>query len=157
MLQSSNEGKFPAPFDHARLYHVGVCVKNIAETVEFYESVFGIGPFAYRDVTYDNATFHGTVAGYRGKRAFAQMGPMMLELIELIDGPTIHQEFMDVHGEGLHHLGFEVDDLQASMDEARRRGLEITQSFTRHDGSGFAYYDSDRVGGVIFEVVEKQK
>lgn len=144
-------------FDPARLYHVGVCVRNIAETAAFYTNVFGIGPFTYRDVAYENATYYGKVAGYRGKRAFAQMGPMMLELIELIDGPTIHEGFLERHGEGLHHLGFEVDDLKASMEEAVRRGLTITQSFTRSDGTGFAYVDSDRVGGTIFEIVEKMK
>ena len=144
-------------FDPARLYHVGICVRDIAATVQFYTNVFGIGPFTYRDVAYDNATYYGKVAGYRGKRAFAQMGPMMLELIELVDGPTIHEGFLETRGEGLHHLGFEVDDLAASMEEAIRRGLEITQSFTRNDGTGFAYVDSDRVGGTIFEVVEKVK
>jgi hypothetical protein len=35
--------------------------------------------------------------------------------------------------------------------------LTITQSFQREDGTGFAYYDSDKVGGTIFEVVEKVK
>lgn len=144
-------------FDPARLYHIGVCVRDIAATVQFYTDIFSIGPFTYRDVAYENATYYGQVAGYRGKRAFAQMGPMMLELIELVDGPTIHEGFLETRGEGLHHLGFEVDDLAASMEEAVRRGLEITQSFTRSDGTGFAYVDSDRIGGTIFEVVEKVK
>ena len=142
-------------FDPARLYHVGICVKDIAATVRFYSDAFGIGPFTYRDVSFEDATYYGKVAGYSGKRAFAQLGPMMLELIELGEGPTIQKDFMEQHGEGLHHLGFEVDDLAMAMDEANRRGLTITQSFTLPDGTGFAYVDSDRVGGTIFEVVEK--
>ena len=144
-------------FDPARLYHVGICVKDIDATVKFYTDVFGIGPFTFRDVTYDNATYYGKIAGYRGKRAFAQLGPMVLELIELVDGPTIQEDFLKQHGEGLHHLGFEVDNLKASIEAAVRRGLTITQSFTRSDGSGFAYVDSDRIGGTIFEIVEKIK
>lgn len=143
-------------FDPARLYHVGICVKNLEEAAKFYEQAFGIGPFWFRDVDFHNATYHGETVGYRGKRGFAQMSPgMMLELIENVDGKTIQDDFLAEKGEGLHHLGFEVDDLSKSMAAAERRGFKITQSFQREDGTGFAYVDSDRVGGAIFEVVQR--
>lgn len=144
-------------FDPARLYHIGLCVADIDAAVAFHEEVLGIGPFERREVTFDNATYYGKTAGYRGSRAFAQLGAMTLELIGLVDGPTIQADYMDKKGEGLHHLGFEVDDLKACMAEGERRGLIVTQSFMRADGSGFAYFDSDRVGGLTIEVVQKMK
>jgi catechol 2,3-dioxygenase-like lactoylglutathione lyase family enzyme len=147
----------PPIFDPSRLYHVGVCVHSVAETAKFYEENFGIGPFWFREVSYDNATYFGETSGYRGKRGFAQMGPMLLELIELVDGRTIHESFLKEKGEGLHHLGFEVDNLEESMAEAKRQGFAITQYFRREDGTGFAYLDSDRVGGTIFELVERPR
>ena len=144
-------------FDPARLYHIGLCVKDIDAAVKFHEDVLGIGPFERKEVNFATATYYGETVGYRGKRAFAQMGDIMLELIGLIDGQTIQADFMEKRGEGLHHLGFEIDDLKECMAEAQRRGLIITQSFMREDGSGFAYFNSDTTGGLIIEVVQKMK
>lgn len=144
-------------FDPARLYHVGICVDSVTETAKFYEETFGIGPFSFRDVDYSAAMYRGEPAGYRGKRAFAQLGPMLLELLERVDGRTIHDDFMREKGEGLHHLGFEVDDLAESIAQAERRGLKVTQAFQREDGTGFAYFDSEKVGGTSFEVVVRPR
>ena len=147
-------GKGNTPFEPSAIFQVGIVVKSIDETVKFYEEVFGIGPFDIFEVNYPTATFYGEKAGYRGKRAFAKLGPMTFELIELIDGKTIHETFLKEKGEGLHHLGFEVKDLKRSIEEAKKRGLKVTQGFTRNDGSGFAYLDSDKIGGVVFEVIQ---
>jgi hypothetical protein len=45
--------------------------------------------------------------------------------------------------------------MKESIAAAERLGLKVTQSFDREkeDGSGFAYLDSDQIGGVVFEVV----
>lgn len=135
---------------------MGIVVKNVDETVKFYKDVFGIGPFEIREVHYPNATFYGKRAGYRGKRAFGKLGPITFELIEHIEGKTIHEAFLKEKGEGVHHLGFEVKDLKKGVEEAEKRGLKVIQGMTREDGSGFALLDSDRIGGVIFELIQKQ-
>ena len=135
---------------------VGVVVKSIDETIEYYEKVFGFGPFQVIQVDFSDATYYGQTAGYRGKRAFFYLGPIQIELIELIDGKTIHEDFLKEKGEGLHHIAFEVDNLEESKRNANKAGLEITQSFIRPDGTGFAYLDADKTGGVIFELVQKR-
>lgn len=144
-----------ASFEPSSIFQVGIVVRSIDETVKYYEEVFGIGPFEIREVSYPTATFYGEKGAYRGKRAFAKLGPITLELIELIDGKTIHEAFLKEKGEGIHHLGFEVKDLKRSIGEAERRGSKVTQGFMREDGSGFAYLDSDKIGGVIFELIQK--
>jgi catechol 2,3-dioxygenase-like lactoylglutathione lyase family enzyme len=145
------------PFDPSKVFQVGIVVKNIDETVKFYKEAFGIGPFEVFEVNYTDATYFGEKAGYRGKRAFAKMGPMTIELIELIEGKTIHEQFLKEKGEGLHHLGFEVENLKESVAKAERLGFRITQSWQREDGLGFAYLDSDKIGGVIFEMIQWSK
>lgn len=151
----AGNGPLKPIFDPARLYHVAICVKSVADTARFYEQQFGIGPFVFRDVNFTDATYYGEKAGYTGKRGFAMMGPMMLELIETTSGKTIQEDFLNEKGEGLHHLGFEVDSLADSIAAAESRGFRVTQAFHRPDGSGFAYFDTDAVGGTVFEVVEK--
>jgi len=142
-------------FDPANLCQIAIVVKSIDETVKFYTEVFGIGPFEIRDVEYPTATYYGRKAGYRGKRAFAQLGPVTLELIELIDGKTVHEDFLKEKGEGLHHIGFTVKDLKRCEEEAEKLGLKVIQGFKREDGSGFAYVDSDRIGGAMFELIQR--
>lgn len=142
-------------FDPSTIFQLGIVVKSIDETVKFYAEVFGIGPFEIREVHFPTATFYGEKAGYRGKRALAKLGPITFELIELIEGKTIHEPFLKEKGEGLHHIGFSVADLKKTVEEAEAQGLKVTQGLTREDGSGFAYLDSDKIGGVIFELIQR--
>lgn len=142
-------------FEPARFYHLGIVVRSVDETVKFYEQVLGLGPFQIREANYPTATYMGGKGGYRGKRAFGKMGPVMLELMEHLEGKTVHEAFLNEKGEGLHHIGFQVSNMKESIAAAERLGLKVTQSFDREkeDGSGFAYLDSDQIGGVVFEVV----
>jgi methylmalonyl-CoA/ethylmalonyl-CoA epimerase len=146
--------KIIAPED---LYQIGIVVKDIDETIKYYEKLFGFGPFEIRYVDYPTATYYGKVAGYRGKRAFFFLGPIQIELIELVDGKTIHEDFLREKGEGLNHLGFRVDNIEEAKKRADELGFKVIQSFTRPDNTGgFAYIDSDKIGGVIFEMSEKR-
>jgi len=140
-------------FDPSNLCQIGIVVKNIDETLKYYREAFGMGPFDIRYVDYPTASYFGEIAGYRGKRAFFHLGPTEIELIELIDGKTIHEAFLKEKGEGIHHIGFEVKDLKQAMEIAKRQGVHIIQHFMKDDGSGFAYLDSDKTGGVIFELL----
>jgi catechol 2,3-dioxygenase-like lactoylglutathione lyase family enzyme len=140
-------------FDPAQLCQIGIVVKSIDETLRYYRERFGMGPFEIRQVDYPKASYYGKVAGYRGKRAFFHLGSIQIELIELVDGKTIHESFLREKGEGLHHVGFRVANLDRAMELARSQGFQIIQHFRREDGSGFAYLDSDKTGGVIFELI----
>ena len=139
------------------LCQIGIVVKSVDETIKYFQEAFGFGPFEVRNVDDSYATYMGKKAGYRGKRGFFHLGPIEIELVELIDGQTIHADFMKQHGEGLHHIGFEVKNLPESKKNAEKAGFKVTQGFSRQDGSGFAYLDSDKVGGVIMELIQPQK
>ena len=142
-------------FQPSSFCQVGIVVKSIDETIQYYEKMFGFGPFEVREVDYPNATYYGQTAGYRGKRAFFYLGPIQIELIELRDGKTIHESFLREKGEGLRHIAFEVKDLEDGKRRAEKAGFKVIQSFARPNGSGFAYLDSDRIGGVPFELIQR--
>jgi hypothetical protein len=76
-------------FPPSSLCQIGIVVKSIDETIQYYQEVFGFGPFEIRDVDYPTATYYGETAGYRGKRAFFHLGPIQIELIELKDGKIV--------------------------------------------------------------------
>ena len=151
MVESENKIMEPN-----KLCQIGIVVKSVDETIKYFQEAFGFGPFEIKYVDYSDATYMGKKAGYRGKRGFFHLGPIEIELVELIDGQTIHADFMKQHGEGLHHIGFEVKDLAAAKQNAEKAGFKVTQGFSRQDGSGFAYLDSDKTGGVIMELIQPQ-
>lgn len=143
-------------FNPQNLIQIGIVVRSIDATLEYYRRMFGFGPFEVRNVEYPAATYYGERSGYRGKRAFFNLGPMQIELIELVDGKTIHEEFLQTKGEGVHHIAFRVESLEEGMRAAEQAGIRVTQSYTRPDGTGgFAYLETDRVGGVVLELIER--
>jgi methylmalonyl-CoA/ethylmalonyl-CoA epimerase len=140
-----------------RFIQIGIVVKSVDETIKYFQEMFGFKDFEVRYADYPTATYYGQVAGYKGKRGFFFLGPIQIELIELVSGKTIHEDFLNNKGEGLNHLGFRVDDLESAKKAAEKAGLNVIQSFTRPDGTGFAYIDSDRTGGVIIEMIQRAK
>lgn len=81
----------------------------------------------------------------------------MIELLQPVRGPSIYHEWLERHGEGLHHLGFWVDSLDETISVMRRRGFEVLQSgrgLGVHGDGGFAYFDTGGTHGVILEAIE---
>jgi hypothetical protein len=97
---------------------VAVVVCDLDRAMEHYTNDLGIGPWAVHTFSPDwikGMTFRGKEQGYTMKLALAQLGPVMYELIEPVEGPTSYHEFLDEHGEGLHHLGYFVEDIDAEI------------------------------------------
>jgi 4-hydroxyphenylpyruvate dioxygenase-like putative hemolysin len=133
---------------------VGVVVKDLDKSVQFLASL-GLGPFSIREVTHPHATVHGKTVFYQVRLAFAQQGPVQLELIEYRKGDTIHKEFLDEKGEGIHHILFNVKNLKTTIDKFSRKGIPVLQRDNFVGGGGLAYMGSDKIGGIIMEVVER--
>ena len=136
---------------------VGIVVKDIEKTVAFYYSTFGIGPFAIvPEVKFEGAMLRGQPISTSIKVAFAQSGPVQIELIQPLEGENIYTEFLESKGEGLHHLGFQVDDFDGLLARFKSKGIEPV--FWHHLGwMAFAYLSTDRIGGVIIELLWSKK
>ncbi len=133
---------------------VGVVVRDLDKTIEFLTSL-GFGPFTTREAFHHRATLRGKTVSYQVRLGFAQLGPLQLELIEYQKGQTIHKEFLDQKGEGLHHILFNVKDLRATLEKFSRKGIEVLQQDKCVGGGGRAYMGTDKIGGIIMEVVQR--
>lgn len=130
---------------------IGVVVEDLDRTIAFYEGTFGLGPFEVREVEAPNVPDRGEEKHIKARLAFATLGQVELELIHIVEGDSFHLEFLREHGEGVHHLGFFVKDFAAKLEEAKAMGFEVLQSDPF--GQFYAYLDTRRVGGVIFELI----
>ncbi len=136
---------------------LGFVVRNAGETARYYEEVFGLGPWAIMEGETTDCTNRGKPVTIRGKIGISQVGPVQFELIEILEGESIHGEFLKERGEGLHHIGFYVRDLEARLEACREAGIDVLQKGTIKQGPitiHYAYLDTVSVGGVVFEYIE---
>ncbi len=75
-------------------------------------------------------TFRGKPAQYSMKLCLAFTGNMMWEIVQPLTGPNLYDEFLDQHGEGIHHVAFACDDLawDERIKSFQERGFEMIQS-----------------------------
>jgi catechol 2,3-dioxygenase-like lactoylglutathione lyase family enzyme len=137
-----------------KLRQVGVVVKDLDKAIEYYSSVFGIEPFRKTEVLLPKAEVRGKPCQLPLKLAFARLGEISLELIQAEPGENIYWEFLQSKGEGLHHLGFYVEDLNTELAPLKAKGVQVLQSGVT-DGGGFAYLDSTAFGGSILELIQR--
>jgi hypothetical protein len=123
-------------------------------------SALGIGPWRVHDLGPNwvrEMTFRGQPQRTAVKFAAAHSGPLNVELIEPSDEPNVYTEHLDVHGEGLHHLGYFVDDIDKAIEEMRSLGYDVVQSGRGLgvDGDGaYAYFDTIATLGCMLEAIE---
>jgi catechol 2,3-dioxygenase-like lactoylglutathione lyase family enzyme len=151
------EPKIPEniPFKPENYHHVGVIVRDIEKTIKYLSSI-GIGPFGmpggplYFEVEF-KGELRGKPAEWKVKISNAKIGDAELELLQPSGGESALQEFLDNHGEGLHHIGYLADDVRSEMEKLKKQGVKVITS-ANLDGRGFAYMDTGAVGGIVTEI-----
>jgi catechol 2,3-dioxygenase-like lactoylglutathione lyase family enzyme len=136
---------------------LGFVVRDTDETARYYEEVFGLGPWSIMEGETMDCTNRGEPVTIRGKIGMAQVGAVQFELIQIMEGDSIHSEFLQERGEGLHHIGFYVRDLDARLVACKDAGIEILQKGTLKQGPitiNYAYLDTVSIGGVVFEYIQ---
>jgi len=142
-----------------KFLHIGIVVKDLERTLDTLTNVFGIGPFKIldfppKDMKDDiEMTYHGKPADFSAKFCFADMGNVELEIIQPISGKSVWFDFLEKHGEGVHHLKFKVPDLEETKQYLNEYNFKIIQSgsaVSLNKGKTWAYFDTkDKIGFVI--------
>ena len=137
----------------SKLHHISIVVKDAEKTQKFYESI-GIGPWLdYPPMKeYVKINVPDENGFYHLKIKCAQIGPVQLQLIEPGDGESLYKDHLRKKGEGVYHLGFEVDDISAADAEIEAMGLKMLSSGRRENGSGFSYLETASEAGVVLLV-----
>ena len=133
---------------------VCMVVRDLKKAAEYYENVLGVGPFVFPEIHYDSITYLGEPAEGYWEMAFSRMGPFELEFSCPIKSPSIYEDFLSEHGEGLHHLGFDIPNLDEVIARAESLGIRVLMSGRTPKG-GFAHLDTTKLAGTIFEVIQR--
>lgn len=125
--------------------HIGIAVKNLEESIKYYEGVLGLKCYSIEEVV-----------DQKVKTAFFKVGQTKIELLESTspDGPI--GKFIEKKGEGIHHLAFHVNDIQKSLDEAKEKGIRIIDEKPRNGAEGLdiGFLHPKSTNGVLTEFCE---
>jgi methylmalonyl-CoA/ethylmalonyl-CoA epimerase len=128
------------------VYQIGYVVRDVDQACAFYEATYSVGPFqVFPEVIMDGAILRGKAVDTRIKVALAKSDSLEIEFIQPLQGTNLYTEFLEAKGDGVHHLGFVIDDMAAWKARFAARGFEPV---FHHDMGvmEFAYFDTSTAG-----------
>lgn len=127
--------------------HIGIAVKNIEESLKYYEGILGLECYAIEEVK-----------DQKVKTAFLKIGQTKIELLESTetDGPI--GKYLEKRGEGVHHIAFAVNGMKDNLIEAKEKGIRLIDEEPRKGAEGLdiAFLHPKSTGGVLTELCEKK-
>lgn len=130
--------------------HIGYVTRDIERTMGSLQKYFGLGSFKKLAPDYFNRRYRGKPGDFKTQLAFARAGNIVYELIEVLQGETIYEDFLREHGEGIHHLGYEISDLAKWTEAYRKVGVEPIMSGER-TGLKWAYFNTPAITVELLE------
>ena len=133
-----------------RLHHICIVVHDLDAAVAYYESL-GIGPWQpYPPLTeFTDLQVPDLEAFTQLKHCFVDLDNTQIQLCEPPQLDCPQRRFLDSHGEGVFHIGFE-SDLDTAVAKAQASGLEVLMSGRRENQTGFVFFDTLDKAGVVW-------
>jgi len=97
-----------------KIEHIGIAVKNLEESIKYYEKIFGLKCYSVEEIK-----------DQKVRTAFFNVGETKIELLQSTepDGPIA--KFIEKKGEGIHHIAFAVNNIEASLIELSNKGIQL--------------------------------
>jgi len=125
--------------------HLGVAVKDLEEAREFYRSVFGV------ESSEPMVGGGGTV-----RASLVELDNATVELLEPIGNEGAIAKFLEKRGEGIQHICYEVDDINAAIEALKAKGIEaLGKPMPGAEGLS-AFLHPQGTHGVLVELVQKE-
>jgi methylmalonyl-CoA/ethylmalonyl-CoA epimerase len=129
----------------SHIEHIGIAVKNLEESIKYYEEVLGMKCYSIEEVK-----------DQKVKTAFFKVGDTKIELLESTapDGPV--GKFIEKKGEGIHHMAFAVNNIEGALEEADQKGVQLIDKQPRPgaEGLSIAFLHPKSTFGVLTEFCE---
>ncbi len=152
-MQPSNS--FPSDPFLGNVVEIAIVTRDHRRTMEGLWRL-GIGPWRVYTFSPENVTsqtYRGSPSPFTLKVCFASSGGLAWELMEPISGPSIFAEFLDLHGEGVHHMAYDCHDLpfEQRIAEFERRGFPLVQSGSWMGENHFAFFETESATATCLE------
>ncbi len=123
--------------------HIGIAVKNLDESIKFYENILGLKCYAVEEVK-----------DQKVKTAFFNVGQTKIELLETTDPDGPIAKFIEKRGEGIHHIAFKTDDIKLSLKELKEKNIILIDDQPRKgaENLNIAFIHPKSANGVLIEI-----
>lgn len=128
-----------------KIEHLGIAVKSLAQAVPLYEKLLKTPCYKTEKVETE-----------RVNTAFFRTGESKIELLESADPEGVIAKFIEKKGEGLHHVAFEVDDIEAEMKRLQAEGFILLNEQPKKgaDNKWICFLHPKSTGGVLIELCQ---
>jgi methylmalonyl-CoA epimerase len=129
----------------ARVDHIGVAVEDLEAAIALHEDAYGMA-LVHREVVDDQGV----------EAVLLDVGENHVELLRPLAEESPVGRFLASRGPGLHHVAYQVTDVQAALADLRARGLQVIDETPRAGirGSRVAFLHPAACGGVLTEIVQ---
>lgn len=129
-----------------KIDHIGIVVHDIEAALRIYRDVLGL-----------ELTRAESVPEQAAKVAFLPAGESEIELVEPTANDGGIARYLVKHGEGIHHICLEVDDIETMLAQLAAQGMELIDEKPRagHDGQRYAFVHPKSAHGVLIELYER--
>jgi methylmalonyl-CoA/ethylmalonyl-CoA epimerase len=131
-----------------KVEHIGIAVKNLSISVPLFEKL--ISSQCYKTEQ---------VEGEKVNTAFFQTGETKIELLESIDKDGVIAKFIEKKGEGLHHIAFDVNDIEAEMKRLKNEGFILLNEIPKPgaDNKLVCFLHPKHTNGILIELCMERK
>ena len=128
-----------------RIDHIGVAVEDLDAAITLYEQTYGM-TLVHRE----------TIAAQGVEAVLLDVGEGHVELLRPLSGDTPVGKFLQKRGPGLHHVAYQAEDIEATLDSLRQSGVALIDEEPRVgiQGKRVAFLHPRSTGGVLTELVE---
>ena len=126
--------------------HIGIAVKDLDEAIHVYRDILG----------FELEGIH-TLNERMLKIAFFSLGGSRIELLQPLSADSTVARFLETRGEGIQHLAVKVKNVEAVLEEFKRKGVTLIDEKPRAgaEGAKIAFVHPKSTRGVLLELVEK--
>lgn len=137
-----------------RIDHVGIACHDLEETVARYETLFGLSVVS-RETLADQGVHEAMLLVTPGSESSGG-GGSYIQLLQPIRADSPVGRFLDRFGEGIHHIGYGVDDLGQALAQLGGLGVRLVDRRPRHGsmGAAIAFLHPHSLGRVLTELVQ---
>ena len=131
-----------------KIEHIGIAVKDFTVSVPLFEKM--LNTVCYK---------HETVVGEKVNTAFFQKGETKIELLESMEPDGVIAKFIEKKGEGMHHIAFDVEDIEAEMQRMKKEGFVLLNEIPKQgaDNKLVCFLHPKGTNGVLIELCQEIK
>ena len=130
-----------------KIEHIGIAVSNLKESNLLFEALLGTPNYKIEKVETE-----GVVT------SFFDVGTHKIELLQATNPNSPIAKFIDKRGEGVHHIAFEVEDIEAELVRLKAEGFELIHETPKNgaDNKRIAFLHPKTTNGVLVELCQER-